>query len=58
MNYFKIYAIYINKCQILATSYGTRDTNSTSGTNLNANVTADVNTFKTSYNTAMTNDSS
>lgn len=57
-NTYETFDASLNKCQILATSYGTRETNSTSGTNLNANVTADVNTFKTSYNTAMTNDSS
>jgi len=38
-NTYETFDASLNKCQILATSYGTRDINSTSGTNLNANVT-------------------
>jgi hypothetical protein len=41
-NTYETFDASLNKCQILATSYGTRETNSTSGTNLNANVTTDT----------------
>lgn len=54
-NTYETFDASLNKCQILATSYGTRETNSTSGTNLNANITSDLNSVQTSINSAMTN---
>lgn len=54
-NTYETFDASLNKCQILATSYSPTDTNSTSGTNLNSNITADLNTVQTSINSAMTN---